>query len=104
MLFMEEKTALLTIMQKIQAFKSDRWLPIYICYGSFVNSVSDFIFTYLHNVPRLVSYLLCDNTYDLSCKVLPEKRTGVGAAMMGSAHTYDVGGGKKMTAEGIEVS
>ena len=42
-------------------------------------------------------------TYTFWWQVLPEKRSGVGAAMMGSAHTYDVGGGKKMTAEGIEV-
>lgn len=37
-------------------------------------------------------------------QVLPEKRANVGAAMMGSAHGYDVAGAKKLTAEGIEVS
>jgi len=36
-------------------------------------------------------------------QVLPEKRATVGAAMMGSAHTYDVGAAKKVTAEGVEV-
>jgi len=41
---------------------------------------------------------------DLYLQVIPEKRTSVGAAMMGSAHTYDLGGGKGMSAEGVEVS
>lgn len=36
-------------------------------------------------------------------QVLPEKKTNVGAAMMGSAHTYDITGAKRMTADGIEV-
>ncbi|XP_060605446.1 splicing factor 3B subunit 2-like [Ruditapes philippinarum] len=45
-------------------------------------------------------------------QVIPEKRTNVGAAMMGSAHIYDVAGvpagakkpGEKVSTEGIEVA
>lgn len=46
---------------------------------------------------------LC-NIRRCAIQVLPEKRASVGAAMMGSSHTYDMGGAKKVNAEGIEVT